>query len=406
MIDFAMPSLGADMDAGTLVEWFIKPGDAVRRGDIIALVETQKGAIEIEVFQDGRLGDIKVGPGERVPVGTVLATILEPGETVPSPAAETPPSAVEEAAPPAPLSPRPPMPQLEAERAVPAAAPGEAAATRPRITPAARRQAAEKGIDLATVSPGAEGVIGLAEIAAVAAIKPAPAGETRARRPGIDLGEMRKAIAAAMSRSHRDIPHYWVSQTIDLTALFAWLEAENAKRSTAERLLYAAPLIKAVALALKERPELNGHYGEAGFVPAERVHLGIATALRGGGLVAPALHDADSIGLEELMTRLADLIPRARAGRLRSSELSDASATFSNLGEGTSEAIMPLIYPPQVAIVGCGAATLRPFVVGGKVEARRLLTVTVAGDHRVSDGRRASQFLARLDALLQKPEAL
>jgi pyruvate dehydrogenase E2 component (dihydrolipoamide acetyltransferase) len=174
----------------------------------------------------------------------------------------------------------------------------------------------------------------------------------------------------------------------------------------ASRLLYAAPLIKAVALALKQMPELNGHYVDDAFKPATGVHLGVATALRGGGLIAPALHDVDALDLNALMAALADLVPRARAGRLKSSELTDATATFSNLGEGTSDSLMPLIYPPQVAIVGCGTAALRPWVVDGAVVVRRLLTVTVAGDHRVSDGRRASQFLSRLDQLLQTPEAL
>jgi pyruvate dehydrogenase E2 component (dihydrolipoamide acetyltransferase) len=217
---------------------------------------------------------------------------------------------------------------------------------------------------------------------------------------------MRKAIAAAMTRSHREIPHYWVGQAIDVTALFAWLEGENSRRPVASRLLYAAPLIKAVALALKETAELNGHYIDDVFRPAAAVHLGIGTAIRGGGLVAPALHDVEKLALGEIMAALADLVPRARAGRLRSSELTDATATFSNLGEGTSDVLMPLIYPPQVAIVGCGAAAARPRVINGSVVARQLINVTVAGDHRVSDGRRASQFLSRLDQLLQEPGAL
>jgi pyruvate dehydrogenase E2 component (dihydrolipoamide acetyltransferase) len=402
MIEFEMPSLGADMDAGTLVEWYKKPGDAVKRGDIIALVETQKGAIEIEIFNDGTVADLKVGPGQKVPVGTVLATIVEPGEAKPKPL-PAPPRA-EPAAKPAEPAPAPP-PVAAPPRAVvpppPAAAPARAAkAGRPKVTPAALKRAVETGVDLATVAPAADGVIGLREVEAAGAARPAP------RKPGLDLGEMRKAIAAAMSRSHREIPHYWVSQTIDVTPLFDWLEAENAKRPVAARLLYAAPLMKAVALALKETPQLNGHYVGDVFTPAESVHLGVATSLRGGGLVAPALHDVEKLGIDALMAALADLVPRARAGRLRSSELTDATATFSNLGEGTSDSLMPLIYPPQVAIIGCGAAAMRPWVVDNAVVARRLLNATVAGDHRVSDGRRASQFLSRLDQLLQKPEDL
>jgi pyruvate dehydrogenase E2 component (dihydrolipoamide acetyltransferase) len=402
MISFQMPSLGADMDAGTLVEWFRKPGDTVKRGDIIALVETQKGAIEIEIFNDGTVADLKVGPGQKVPVGTVLATIMESGEPKPKPPS-TPPRA-EPVAKPAEPAPAPPPVAAPPRAVVPpppvAALARVAGGGRPKVTPAALQRAMEMGVDLTAVAPAADGVIGLREVEAAGTTRRAP------RKPGLDLGEMRKAIAAAMSRSHREIPHYWVSQMIDVTPLFDWIDAENAKRSVAARLLYAAPLMKAVALALKATPQLNGHYVDDVFRPAESVHLGVATSLRGGGLVAPALHDVDAMALDALMAALADLVPRTRAGRLRSSELTDGTATFSNLGEGTSDSLMPLIYPPQVAIVGCGAAMMRPWVVDGAVAARRLLTVTIAGDHRVSDGRRASQFLSRLDQLLQKPEAL
>jgi pyruvate dehydrogenase E2 component (dihydrolipoamide acetyltransferase) len=396
MIEFAMPSLGADMEAGTLVEWYKQPGEKLKRGDIIALVETQKGAIEVEVFNDGTLAEIKVDPGQKVPVGTILATIAEPGEAAEPakaarPAAERPPPAAAEAERPVAAVP-PPVPE--------AIAPAPARAGRLKVTPAASRRAAELGLDLKAAAAGPDGVIGLREVEVAGKGKPA------ARRPGLDLGEMRKAIAAAMALSHREIPHYWVSQTIDAAPLFAWLEAENAKRPVAARLLYAVPLVKAVALALQQTPELNGHYVDGAFKPAEEVHLGIAMALRGGGLVAPALADAAGRDIDSLMAALADLVQRARSGRLRSSELTAATATLSNLGEGTSERLMPLIYPPQVAIVGCGSAVTRPWVVDGAVVPRRVIEFTVGGDHRVSDGRRASQFLSRLAGLLERPEAL
>jgi pyruvate dehydrogenase E2 component (dihydrolipoamide acetyltransferase) len=396
MIEFRMPSLGADMDTGTLVEWYKRPGDPLKRGDIIALVETQKGAIEIEVFNDGFLGEINVRPGQKVPVGTVMATVVEPGEarTVTTPPGPTRPT--EEPV----LRPVQSLVVEPAEAKATAAPPKKGMPGQAKVTPAARKRAAEAGFDLSAIQVGPDGIVGLRELDAALAARPS------ARRPGLDLGEMRKAIAAAMTRSHREIPHYWVAQAIDVTALFAWLEAENARRLVASRLLYAAPLIKAVALALKDTPELNGQYIDDAFRPASSVHLGIGMALRGGGLVAPALHDVEKLAVGEIMAALADLVPRARAGRLRSSELTDASATLSNLGEGTSDTLMPLIYPPQVAIVGCGAATMRPWVADDKVAARRILNVTIAGDHRVSDGRRASQFLSRLDQLMQEPGAL
>ena len=389
MIAFKMPSLGADMDAGTLVEWLKKPGDAVKRGDIIAVVDTQKSAIEIEVFTDGIVESLLVKPGERVPVGTVMATIRPAGGT----AAETPSAE----------APRAQAPRLTAATAK--IKPSSAAAqvvpeSGVRATPAARKKAAELDLDLSKVAPGPGGIIGLAEVEAAAQ---APKS---ARTGGISFVEMRKAIGAAMARSHREIPHYYVSSTFNMSPFMAWLEAENANRPVPERLLYAAPLIRAVALALKTHPELNGHYVDDRFEEAEHIHLGVGIAMRGGGLIAPAILGAETLDLTTIMERLRDLVARVRGGRLKSSEMTAGTATLSNLGEGTADALMPLIYPPQVAIVGCGQIAERPWAVDGKVAAAKLMTVTVAGDHRVSDGRRAASFLTALGKLLEQPETL
>ena len=285
-----------------------------------------------------------------------------------------------------------------------------------KLSPAAMRRALELGVDLARVQPGADGVIGLREVeaahaavatgavrAAAATVAPLPQASAKI---GLDLDEMRKAIAAAMTRAWREIPHYYVSSTLDLTPMLAWLERENAQRPMPERLHYAVPLIKAVALALKATPALNGHHGEHGFEPAAQVHLGIAIAMRGGGLIAPAILDADTRNLSDLMAQLGDLVARVRGGRLRSSELSAGTATLTNLGEGTADAVQPVIYPPQVAIIGCGQIVERAWARDGALSARRTMTVAVGGDHRVSDGRSAAKFLTRLDDLLQHPERL
>lgn len=426
MSEFTMPSLGADMTAGTLVEWMKRPGDRVQRGEVIAAVETQKGTIDIQVYETGILERILVDIGQRVPVGTVLATIRGAAEervhpVAPGPAAPLPPVAVP---PPAPVAPTVPVVPVQPPTAPPAgAAPAVA-----RITPAALRRAQELGLDLARLRPAADGVIGLREVEAARAAPvevavevapaeavpvempmaavPVPPAAAPAVRRGLDMDEMRKAIAAAMARSWREIPHYFVSSALDLSALLTWLQRENARRSVPERLHYAVPLIKAVAQALKATPTLNGHHTERGFVPAERVNLGIAVAMRGGGLIAPALLDADALELGDLMVRLNDLVARVRGGRLRSSEMSEATATLTNLGEETADALQPVIYPPQVAIVGCGQITERAWARDDALSARRMMTVTVGGDHRVSDGRVAAKFLRRLDDFLQHPERL
>ena len=365
-----MPSLGADMEAGTLVQWLKRPGDRLKRGDVIAIVDTQKGAIEIEVFEDGVLDRTIVAPGEKVPVGTVLAIIRAAAPV--SPGAGTP------AAPPEP-------------------------APRVPVSPAARKLAEELGVALADATgTGPEGAITRADVERAAARPPA-APPRPAAASGI---EMRAAIAAAMARSKREIPHYYLSATIDMSTSLTWMRAENERRPITDRLLPAALLLKAVARALHEVPELNGYWLEDGFRPGAGIHVGCAISLRGGGLVSPALHDADAMDLTTLMHRLQDLVARARGGSLRSSELADATVTVSNLGDQGVDAAYGIIYPPQVALIGFGRIVDRPWVAGGGVEARPLVTATLSADHRASDGHRGALFLTAIDRQLQAPAQL
>jgi pyruvate dehydrogenase E2 component (dihydrolipoamide acetyltransferase) len=385
-----MPSLGADMEDGTLIEWLKRPGDAVNRGDIIAVVDTQKGAIEIEVFEDGTLEKTIVAPGEKVPVGTVLALIRGRGPDQPLARMPAAPSPV----PPAP-APKPP-PEAEARPE-----PG-----RIRVSPMARKIAADLGIDIAAVKgTGSHGAITREDVERVAAERKAPPPPPTPG-PSDRATWMRAAIAAAMARSKREIPHYYLSTTVDLSIALAWLRAENEKRAVTERLLPAVLLIKAVALALRSVPDLNGYWVDGDFRKGTGIHVGCAISLRGGGLVAPALHDADTLDLGTLMRRLQDLVARARAGSLRSSELADPTITVTNLGEQGVESTFGIIYPPQVALVGFGRISERPWVVAAKIEARPLVTATLSADHRATDGHRGALFLSAVDRLLQTPETL
>lgn len=379
MIEFKMPSLGADMEQGTLVEWLKQPGDIIHRGDVLAVVETQKGAIEIEVFNDGVLRDCRASPGDRVPVGEVIA-ILDgddvSGMSIDKPSVSAVPS--QAPVPDKPLSPG------------------------PRVTPAARRLAQQIGLDVRNIAPDGSGVVGLRQVQASSTETSPP----KVQPAGIDFKAMRAAIAAAMARSNREIPHYYVSSDIDVTVFMDWLAQENARRSVADRLLYAVPLFRILAGTLVDTPELNGHYDQGTFSPAQTVNAGIAIAMRGGGLVAPSIQDVAGKSIDELRISLTDLVGRVRSGRLRSSELSNATVTFSNLGERTADTLMPIIYPPQVAIIGCGQIVRRPWVKDGEVHVRQIMSVTVAGDHRVSDGRSAARFLSRFEKRLTKPEDL
>ncbi len=397
MGEFRMPSLGADMTAGTLVEWLRQPGDRVERGDIVAVVETQKGAIEIEIFESGTIDRLLVEAGTKVPVGTPLALVRGLSEEAAAPPAAPPAVTIRPPAAPAPLIGQPPAVPMRPT-------PAGGVAARPLASPAARRIAADRGLTLEGIAgTGPGGAIVSADV--MHASKPA-AAEGIGRRRGLDFGEMRKAIAAAMARSKREIPHYYLSHSIDVGAATAWLDATNVSRSPPERLLFAVLLLKAAATALRDVPELNGWYTEDGFQPAEAVHLGTAIAIRGGGLVAPAIHDADTKSLDQLMEALRDLVTRVRAGRLRSSEMTDPTVTVTSLGERGVDGLFGVIYPPQVAIVGFGTPASRPWVVDGRVEARQVISVSLAADHRVSDGHRGALFLRQLDQLLQHPERL
>ncbi len=396
---FHMPSLGADMEAGTLVEWLVKPGAAVRHGDVIAVVETQKGAIEIEVFEDGVFETSLAAIGDRLPVGAPMAVIARPGEVaLEAPAPPVPVTAVETIAT---AVPPPPIPQ-----AVPLVPAGPGVAARILVTPAARRFAEQSGITLAELhGSGPRGEIVLADVEARKGredtSRPAEAAAT-----GQVMTGMRAAIAAAMARSKREIPHYYLAHTAELTKAEIWLAAYNAGRDPASRLLLGALFVKAVAIAAKSYPEFNGHYLNGAFVAASAVHAGVAINIRGGGLVAPAIHDVDRMPLPELMEKLKDLVARVRAGRFRGSELADPTITISSLGDRGVETLYGVIYPPQVAIVGFGTPATKAVVEGDHIVPRRVVSLSLAGDHRVSDGHRGALFLGTIADLLQRPEAL
>ena len=380
-----MPSLGADMEDGTLTEWRVQPGSAIHRGQVVALVETAKGIIDIESFEDAVVERLLVEPGATVPVGAPLALLAGEATAV-------------AAGPPGPVSAAAPAVAPAAVAAAPAAAPSSTAAAAPavarssgRVSPAARALAAKLGVDVAALKgSGPEGAVGLADVQAAAS-----------PRAG-----MRVAIGAALGRSKREIPHYYIQHSMDFTPAANWLADYNAPRPVPERLLPMALLIRAVARAAAERPGFNGYYQNQSFAAAAAVHLGVAIALRGGGLVAPAILDAGGKSPAELMGELQQLVARVRGGHMRSGELSAGTITVTSLGEEGVEALLPIIYPPQVAIVGFGSPLVRPWVVDGQVAVRTVLHISLAADHRVSDGRQGAQFVMHIAELLSRPGEL
>lgn len=392
MIDFTMPSLGADMDEGTLNEWLVKPGDTVTRGQVVAVVETTKAAVEVECWHDGIVHELLVPVGETVSVGTVLATLLAAGEAAPA------------------KSRRPARRTTKPHPAAAPAATGRPVSTdasphrRRWVSPAARHLAESRGIDIGAVSgTGPQGSVTIhdVEIAGLPA-KPPPAARSAADR----AAGMRRSIAAAMSRSKREIPHYYLMHEIQLESALGWLTARNAERPITERLLPAALQLKAVALAAQRFGDFNGYWRDDAFQASAGVHVGVAISLRGGGLVAPAIHDVPGKKLDEVMSDLMDLVARARAGSLRSSEMSDPTITVTNLGDQGVDGVLGVIYPPQVALVGFGTPTPRVCAVNGGIRVVTTTHTSLAADHRASDGHRGALFLAAVDELLQRPDEL
>jgi pyruvate dehydrogenase E2 component (dihydrolipoamide acetyltransferase) len=382
-----MPSLGADMEAGTVLEWHVAPGQAVRRGQIVMLVDTDKAEIEAEIWEDGVIEEILVPVGRKVPVGTPLLRLAAAAR--------------------APAEPQPgPAPTRE-----------QPAGERMPASPHARRLARERGIALGDVrGSGPGGAVRASDLETRA--PSAPRETTPAARapspppsPPVALGAERRAtmqaaMASAMARSKREIPHFYLEHELDVSRTLAWLEAENARRPVAERLLLGVLLVKATALALVRVPELNGHYLDGAFRPGSGIHVGVAIAVRGGGLLAPALLDAERKPLGQLMGELRDLVARARRARLRGAEANAATITVTSLGDLGVDKVFGVIQPPQVALLGFGAVRERPWAEHGLLGVRPVVSATLAADHRVSDGLRGARLLTTIEKLLSQPESL
>lgn len=372
------------MEGAVLVAWRKQPGERLAPGDVVAEVETDKGILDVEAFHEGVLERHLIAPGDRVAVGAPMAVVREDGAGDRSPAAA--------------LAPSPPPPDALPKAAAPAPAP--TGSSRLRASPYARRRADELGLSLAgRTGSGPEGAIVARDVEALAA------GAVSRAPPPLDArARMRRAIAASMARSKREIPHYYVSHTLDMGGPLAWLARENASRSVERRLLPGVLLLRAVVAALSTVRELNAHWAGDDAPPIEAIHLGVAIAMRGGGLVAPAILDAGGLSLDDLMARFTDLVARAREGRLSAREMSAATITVTSLGDRGVEAVFPIIAPPQVAMVGFGKIVERPFVVAGEVKARPVVTATLAADHRVTDGHRGGLFLAAIEAFFKEME--
>jgi pyruvate dehydrogenase E2 component (dihydrolipoamide acetyltransferase) len=426
--EFRMPSLGADMSEGRVTEWLVKPGDHVERGQIVVIVETDKSDIEVEVFQPGTVTELLVAEGEKVPVGTAIAMIAsESGvpATAPRESVEAPrPAVAATARRPEPVeAPRPVVATTQAPALhvtspvlrrladdlhvdvteVHGSGPGGriqrqdvigASVTpgRGRFTPRAKRLLEQSGVDRTRFTD--RGVVSgddvVRELARSGQVDTAP---TRAET-------MRQRIAQLMARSWAEIPHYHVAKRLDLSTMLESLRARNDSRALSERVLPAAVLLCSSARAASAVPECNGWWRNGQFEPATGVRLGVVLSLRDGGIVVPTIADAHELTTVEMMARLSELVQRARHGRLRGSDMVEASITVTNLGDLGAESVHGVIHPPQVALVGFGSVHDEVWPDGGELTIRPTVYASLAGDHRASDGLAGSRFLGQMQSVV------
>ena len=377
LIEYSMPSLGADMDEGSVVEWLVEVGDTVERGQVVARVETEKSDIDIEIWHAGVVAEVVVPTNRIVPVGTLLLRLRSTDQAV----IAAPPSAPNRA------------------DVVPA-------------SPLARRLAGERGILLRDVAgTGPRGAVRARDVSEAEVRTPVVAAPTAAPTAGSPdrsatrSDRMRTVIAQRMARSNLEIPHYRLERAVDLDALLRRLAVINDGRPVADRIVPAAAFVQAVAHAAGRHPELNGTWTEDRFCPGGGVNVSVAISLRTGGLVTPTIPDADGLSLDEMMERIRDYTAAARSGTLRSEWMRDDSTiTVTNLGDRGADLVHGLISPPQVALVGFGRILERPWVVDGAIVPRSVVNVTLGADHRATDGAIGSRFLSTLARFLEEPD--
>ncbi len=409
-----MPSLGSDMTEGMLVEWLIKVGDKVKHGDVIAVLETQKGAIDMEVYQDGTITQLLVQPLKNVPVGTVLARLKE-SEAAPSslnPRYQNPLSKTKQHSDKLNFD-QPGMASVEQHLYQPQQKSLTAVQTHTsrhtvNASPIARKMANEQQLNLSIVrGTGFNDAVILKDIEAFIN---EPNNQGSLTTNDDKLANMRSAIAKAMSQSKRDIPHFYLSSDITINKAQQWLQQTNQDKDPQQQILLIALLLKAIAITLTKYPGLNGFYHKDRFEPVNEINIANVISLRTGGVVVPLIQNVDQLSLHQIMQALRDMTLRSRSletgKRLRSSELSGASITITNMGERGADRVFGIIYPPQVAIIGLGKVKKVAQVYGEKINVGEQLTVCLSADHRVVDGMLAAKFLNSLAKKLQYPEQL
>ena len=402
--DVIMPQMGFDMEEGTVVRWLKGEGEEVNRGEPIVEVETDKATVEVEAFASGILRRIVVAEGTKVPVGQMIGIIASADEELP--AVETPVPAPLAADKPATVK-ASPASEVKAEKSPGEEKPGE----RLLISPLARRIAEEKGIDLAQVKgTGPKGRITKEDVLAFTAEAPAIASVPSApSAPGelvvTELSKMGQTIARRMTQSKQEVPHFYITTSIDMTRALGLREEVNELWEGEVRVSVNDLIVKATALALIKHPSFNSYYDDGKVKRNPLINIGMAIALE-DGLIAPAILDCAGKGLKEIAIASRDLVDRARNGVLKPREYTDATIAISNLGMFDIDSFIAIINPLQSASVAVGSVRKQPVVRDGEIAIADIMQATVSADHRVVNGAEAAQFLNEIKGFLQKPASL
>ena len=382
-----MPQMGFDMQEGTVARWVKKEGEQVARGEPVVEVETDKATVEVEAFASGVLRKIVVSEGTTVPVGQVIGFIAEPDEEIPEiTVAVTPPTA------------EPPKEVVERGAEI------TARVTEERVvaSPVARRMAEQKGMDLRQIKgTGPGGRITKDDVLAYeakekAAPTPAMPGEVR------QLSRMRQAVARRMTQGKKEIPHFYVTTSADMTEAMHLRAQLNELWEEESHITVNDMIVKASALALPQFPEINAVYADGAVKYNEAINIGIAIAMK-EGLIAPAILDCASKTLKEIGVASRNLINRVKEGVLKPEEYTAATFSITNLGMFDVDNFIAIINPGQTATLAVGAVRTQPIVEGDDIAIAQVMQLTLSVDHRVTDGAQAAQFLGEVKALLQNP---
>lgn len=409
-----MPRLSDTMEQGTVARWLKHEGDRVVEGDVIAEIDTDKATMELTAFEDGVLLKILVGEGESADLGTPIALIGSEGEEVPETAAREDDAPEREPAAEAPSE----RPRAAPEPAEPPASEQPPASDEVKASPIARRMAMNAGLDLRglagrgsgpdgrIVKVDVERALGGKDVSAersAAAHATAPAGPPTATEEVVDATPMLRAVAQRMSESKATVPHFYLNAEIDVSrTLEVRAELNEALAGEGEKISVNDLVVRAVALALIEHPKFHRSWNDGKLVLHKSAHVGIAVALD-DGLIVPVLRSVEQKSVREIARESRDLAERARAGKLRQSEIEGGTFTVSNLGMFGIPSFSAVVNPPEPGILAVGAAVRRAVVEREAVEIRSIMAVTLSVDHRATSGAEGARLLASIKSRLEQP---